>query len=167
MIWTCIWNIQWRWSLYVRILCGLLSCDSSPICKKCWSFRCIPLHSWWRFAIPNGIWDFFYSSLKCFLCVIIAITFICVTPNVDQCIIHYSLCVHVCYYVDKSSIDVHNSPWHWGCFHKTFLHDIVQNSVYSIFPFVLVMFSALALFALSGPTHVSSSPQIGFIPTPL
>ncbi len=23
---TCIWNIQWRWSLYVHILCGLLSC---------------------------------------------------------------------------------------------------------------------------------------------
>ncbi len=44
---------------YVRILCGLLSCDSSPICKKCWSCLCIPLHSWWRFGTPNGLWDFF------------------------------------------------------------------------------------------------------------
>ncbi len=57
----CIWNIQWRWSLYVRILCGLLSCDSSPICKKCWSCLCLPLHSWWRFGMPYGLWDFFTS----------------------------------------------------------------------------------------------------------
>ncbi len=35
LFWTCKWNIQGRWSLYVRILCGLLLCDSSPICKKC------------------------------------------------------------------------------------------------------------------------------------
>ncbi len=45
LFWNCIWNIQWRWSLYIHILCGLLSCDSSPICKKCWSCFCIPLHS--------------------------------------------------------------------------------------------------------------------------
>ncbi len=30
--WTYIWNIQLRWSIYVCILCGLLSCDSSHIC---------------------------------------------------------------------------------------------------------------------------------------
>ncbi len=30
---VCSWNIQWRWSLYVRILCGLLSCDSCRICN--------------------------------------------------------------------------------------------------------------------------------------
>ncbi len=34
-IWfIALWKIQWRQSLYVHILCGLLSCDSSPICKK-------------------------------------------------------------------------------------------------------------------------------------
>ncbi len=33
--WMYIWNIQWRWSLYIPILCGLLSCDSISICKKC------------------------------------------------------------------------------------------------------------------------------------
>ncbi len=32
---TYIWNIQWRWSLHKRTLCGLLSCDSSPMCRKC------------------------------------------------------------------------------------------------------------------------------------
>ncbi len=31
---TSIWNIQWRWSLYVRILCGLFSCDSSPYVRS-------------------------------------------------------------------------------------------------------------------------------------
>ncbi len=35
---TYIWNIQWRLSLYIRILCGLLSCDSSSMCKKCCVF---------------------------------------------------------------------------------------------------------------------------------
>ncbi len=59
LFWTCIWNIQWRWSLYVHILCGLLWCDSSPMCKKCWSCLCIPLHSWWWFGMPYGLWDFF------------------------------------------------------------------------------------------------------------
>ncbi len=44
------------WSLYVLILCGLLSCDSSPISKKCFH---IPLHSWWQFRTPNGLWDVF------------------------------------------------------------------------------------------------------------
>ncbi len=43
MFWICIWNIQWRWSIYICILCGVLSCDSSPICKKYWLCRCIPL----------------------------------------------------------------------------------------------------------------------------
>ncbi len=59
LFWTCIWNIQWRQSLYVRILCGLLSCDSSLICKKCWSCLCIPLHSWWRFGTHYRLWNFF------------------------------------------------------------------------------------------------------------
>ncbi len=27
--------VQWRWSFYVHIMCGLLSCDSSPVCTKC------------------------------------------------------------------------------------------------------------------------------------
>ncbi len=35
LFWTYIWHIQWRWSPYVHILCGLLSSDSSPIYKKC------------------------------------------------------------------------------------------------------------------------------------
>ncbi len=35
LFWIYILNIQWRWSLCVCILCGLLSCDSSHICKKC------------------------------------------------------------------------------------------------------------------------------------
>ncbi len=35
LFWTYIWNIQWRWSLYVQILCGLLSCDINPIYNKC------------------------------------------------------------------------------------------------------------------------------------
>ncbi len=30
-----MWTIQWRWSFYIRILCGLLLFDSSPISKKC------------------------------------------------------------------------------------------------------------------------------------
>ncbi len=69
LFWICIWNIQWRWSLYIPvcILCGLLSCDSSPICKKCWSCLCIPLHSWWQFGTPNGLWDIF--TPKCFSCI--------------------------------------------------------------------------------------------------
>ncbi len=54
-----VWNIQCRWSLYVRILCGLLLCDSSLIYRKCWPCLCIPLYSWWRFRTPNGLWDFF------------------------------------------------------------------------------------------------------------
>ncbi len=57
LFWTCIWNIQWRWSLYIHIFCGLLSCDSTPICKTCWACLCIPLHSWWQFRL----WDFFTS----------------------------------------------------------------------------------------------------------
>ncbi len=32
LFWTYIWNIQWRWSVYVHTLCGLLSCYCSPIC---------------------------------------------------------------------------------------------------------------------------------------
>ncbi len=35
LFWTYIWNIQWRWSLYIHILCDLSSFDSKPICKKC------------------------------------------------------------------------------------------------------------------------------------
>ncbi len=34
LFWTYIWNIQWRWSIYLHILHDLLSCDNSPICKK-------------------------------------------------------------------------------------------------------------------------------------
>ncbi len=59
LFWTCTWNIQWRWFLYLYILCGLLSCNSSPICKKCWSCLCIPLHTWWWFGMLYGLWDFF------------------------------------------------------------------------------------------------------------
>ncbi len=33
----------------------------SPICNKCWSCLCIPLHCWWRFGMPYRLWDFFYS----------------------------------------------------------------------------------------------------------
>ncbi len=35
LFWTCKWNIQWRWFLYIYIFCGLLPCDSSPVCKRC------------------------------------------------------------------------------------------------------------------------------------
>ncbi len=35
LFWTCIWNIQWRRSLYICILHGLLLYDKSPICQKC------------------------------------------------------------------------------------------------------------------------------------
>ncbi len=34
LFWTYIWNIQWKWLLYVRILCGLLLCDCHHTCKK-------------------------------------------------------------------------------------------------------------------------------------
>ncbi len=50
---TCIWNIQWRWSLYVHILWGL-SCDSSPICKKLVRF----LHTFTLLmTIQNALWS--------------------------------------------------------------------------------------------------------------
>ncbi len=52
-------DLHMKYTIYVRILCGLLSCDSSLICKKCSSCLCISLHSWWWFGISNGIWDFF------------------------------------------------------------------------------------------------------------
>ncbi len=48
LFWTYIWNIQWRWSLYVHILCGLLSSDS--MFNTCWS----PLCSCWWFRMPLG-----------------------------------------------------------------------------------------------------------------
>ncbi len=35
LFWNYICNIQWRWSLFVRILCGCLSNDSSTILKTC------------------------------------------------------------------------------------------------------------------------------------
>ncbi len=38
LFWTYIWSIQWRCSFCVHILSGLLSCDSSRICKKCCVF---------------------------------------------------------------------------------------------------------------------------------
>ncbi len=52
LYWTYIWNILWRLSLYVSILHGLLSCDSSPICKKSLSCLCTQLHCWWWFGMP-------------------------------------------------------------------------------------------------------------------
>ncbi len=52
--WTCIWNIQWMWSLYVHILCGLLSLDGISICKKCWS---VSLHTFTLLmTIRNAQW---------------------------------------------------------------------------------------------------------------
>ncbi len=38
LFWTYIWNIQWKWSLYVCILHGFLLSDNSSICKKCCVF---------------------------------------------------------------------------------------------------------------------------------
>ncbi len=51
LFWTYIWNIQWRCSLYVCILCGLLLCDSSHMCKKCWLCFWTPLYSCWWFGM--------------------------------------------------------------------------------------------------------------------
>ncbi len=48
-----IYEIQWRWSFYVNILCELSQCNSSPIYKKCWLCLCTPLHSCWRFRTPQ------------------------------------------------------------------------------------------------------------------
>ncbi len=38
--------------LHTYILYGLLSCDSSLTCKKCWLCLCTPLHSCWWFRTP-------------------------------------------------------------------------------------------------------------------
>ncbi len=37
---------------YWRILCDLLSCDNSTMCKKCLLYLCAPLCSCWRFRLP-------------------------------------------------------------------------------------------------------------------
>ncbi len=38
LFWTGIWNIQWRWSHYVRILCGLLISYDSHVCNMYFLF---------------------------------------------------------------------------------------------------------------------------------
>ncbi len=66
--WTCfvylnfyIWNIQWSRSLYVHMLHGLLSCDSSPMCKKCW----LSFHS---FTLLLMIWlSTFFTTQSFFI----------------------------------------------------------------------------------------------------
>ncbi len=64
--WTSIWNIQWRWPLYVRTLCDLLSCDSSPICKK---VVVMSLHTFTLLmTIRNTLWTIrLLFSLRVFL----------------------------------------------------------------------------------------------------
>ncbi len=44
LFWTIIWNRQWRWSLYIHILCGLLLCGSGLICKCFCLYHWTPLH---------------------------------------------------------------------------------------------------------------------------
>ncbi len=49
LFWTYIWNIQWIWSLNTCIWCSLLSCECSPIYKKCWLYLCTTSLSCWEF----------------------------------------------------------------------------------------------------------------------
>ncbi len=51
LFWTYIWNIQWRWSFYVQILCFLKQVTAMIMCKKCWTFLCTHLHSCWCFRM--------------------------------------------------------------------------------------------------------------------
>ncbi len=45
LFWTYICNIQWKWSLYIHILCCFSSCDSSSIWKEVLPFIYAPVHS--------------------------------------------------------------------------------------------------------------------------
>ncbi len=69
-------SITFWWSLYVRILCGLLSCDISPICKKCWSLSLDTLtllmtirKALWTMRLR--LWDFFTPKIFFFYTIII------------------------------------------------------------------------------------------------
>ncbi len=55
LFWPGLWNIQWRWSLYVSIWHDLWSCDGNPMWKKIWLYVCTPQPSGWWF----GLWTLF------------------------------------------------------------------------------------------------------------
>ncbi len=68
LFWTYIWNIQWRWSLYICVLCSLLSCDRSSMCKKCWLCLCTSLHlCWWLGMLLD--YELFFLSTSALCCV--------------------------------------------------------------------------------------------------
>ncbi len=66
LFWTYIWNIQWSWSFYVCLLCGVLLYDSNPICKKCWLCLCKLSHACWWFGTPL-VYELFLLAKDVFL----------------------------------------------------------------------------------------------------
>ncbi len=55
LFWTYIWNIQWRCSHYVRMLCGLLVCDSNPDMSELFLCLYTLLDSQRNFRMLKGI----------------------------------------------------------------------------------------------------------------
>ncbi len=115
LFWTCMWNIQERWSLYVHILCGLLSCVSNPVCKKYWWCLHTPLHVCWWFGTPL---DYELSLLRNVLFLPIWVYY----QIKDSCLTSYSFvdymplyvywCLHMYSVIIRNKI--HTFSWSWS-----------------------------------------------------
>ncbi len=111
LLWIYMWNIQWKWSHYIHELCGWLSCDSSPMCKKYWLCLCTPLHSCWWFGMPldYGLFllpnDFLTCTIDCSLC--------CFTNNALRPLINIAITwfLKVLYLINGLT-PIISSPWY-------------------------------------------------------